>query len=203
MKKMKWRRFLGEIALCIGLVAAVAAYVVPVRAQNSLAGKMTRLHVLANSDSAEDQSLKLKVRDRILREAGYEYGSFTGQIDEQLLERLRSAAQDEVYRQGYRYPVSVSRQTMYFDTRHYEGFSLPAGQYDAVRVIIGEGAGQNWWCVLFPPLCLGAAEQDVSQVAQQAGLSDEDIALIREDGTGYIVRFRLAEAWGRLREWLS
>ena len=78
-----------------------------------------------------------------------------------------------------------------------------AGYYDAVRVVIGDGEGQNWWCVLFPPLCLGAAEQDIESVALGAGLTDEDVALIREDGTGYVVRFKLAELWGNVRHWIE
>ncbi len=204
---MKWktgcRAALPELALCIGLLTALAVYIVPVHAQEELAEKLTRLHVIAHSDSEEDQALKLMVRDRIVEEAGYEYGSFTGEIDEALLERLQRAAQEEVYKRGYRYPVTVTRENVFFDTRHYDGFSLPAGYYDAVRVVIGAGEGQNWWCVLFPPLCLGAAGQDIDAVAREAGLSDSDIALIREDGTGYVVRFKLAEVWGNLRHWLD
>lgn len=197
------RGALPEIALCIGLLTALCAYVVPVRAQEELAEKLTRLHVIANSDSDEDQTLKLAVRDRIVQEAGYEYGCFDGEIDNALLQRLQKTAQDEVLEQGYLYPVAVTRQTMFFDTRHYDGFSLPAGYYDAVRVVIGEGKGKNWWCVLFPPLCLGAAEQDIEEVARGAGLTEDDVALIREDGTGYVVRFKLAEAWGSLKHWFE
>ena len=194
---------LPEIALCIGLLTAVFFYAVPVYAQEQLADKLTRLHVIANSDSEADQALKLAVRDRIIEEAGYSYGCFEGEIDDGLLAQLQEAAQDEVVSRGFAYPVAVTRERMFFDTRHYDGFSLPAGYYDAVRVIIGAGEGQNWWCVLFPPLCLGAAGQDIEDVARGAGLTDEDIALIREDGTGYVVRFKLAELWGNVRRWIG
>ncbi len=91
---------------------------------------------------------------------------------------------------------------MYFDTRVYQGFSLPAGQYDAVRVIIGEGKGRNWWCVMFPPLCTGATRQEVEAIAQQAGLTDDEIGFIRGDGTKYVVRFKLTELWEKLKAWL-
>ena len=197
------RSALPELALCVGLLAALAVYIVPVHAQEELADKLTRLHVIAHSDSEEDQALKLQVRDRIIAEAGYAYGSFTGEIDDALLMRLQQAAQQEVYERGYRYPVAVTRENIFFDTRHYDGFSLPAGYYDAVRVVIGAGKGKNWWCVLFPPLCLGPAGEDIDAVAREAGLSDSDIALIREDGTGYVVRFKLAEVWGNVRHWLA
>ena len=197
------RSALPEIALCIGLLTAFFAYAVPVHAQEQLADKLTRLHVIAHSDSEEDQALKLKVRDRMIEEAGYAYGCFEGEIDDELLDRLQKAAQDEVLAQGFLYPVTVTRERMFFDTRHYDGFSLPAGYYDAVRVVIGDGAGQNWWCVIFPPLCLGAAEQDITSVARGAGLTDDEIALIREDGTGYVVRFKLAELWGNVRHWIE
>ena len=197
------RGALPEVALCIGLLAAVFAYAVPVSAQEQLADKLTRLHVIAHSDSEADQALKLAVRDRIIEVAGYEYGHFEGEIDDELLALLQKTAQEEVLAQGFLYPVTVTRERTFFDTRHYDGFSLPAGYYDAVRVVIGDGEGQNWWCVLFPPLCLGAAEQDIESVALGAGLTDEDVALIREDGTGYVVRFKLAELWGNVRHWIE
>ena len=207
---MRWERFKKsvrgarpELALLCGLLLALCVCLAPVRAQEGLADKLTRLHVVANSDSAADQSLKLRVRDRILREAGYQYGCFEGRVDDALLRRLQRAAQAEVSARGYGYPVTVTREKMFFDTRRYDGFSLPAGYYDAVRVVIGEGKGKNWWCVLFPPLCLGAAGQDITQAARGAGLTEDEIALIREDGTGYVVRFKLMEAWGSLRHWLD
>ena len=127
-----------------------------------------RLHILANSDSAADQSLKLAVRDEILRETG---GVFAQASTKQQAvsaasaakDRIRAAALRVVRQKGYSYSVTVQLVKMHFKTTRYErpagAVTLPAGEYDAVRVIIGEGAGHNWFCVLFPQLCLPAAEE--------------------------------------------
>ena len=103
----------------------------------------------------------------------------------------------EVFRNGYTYPVTVTRENCYFDTRVYETFSLPAGYYDAVRVVIGEGVGKNWWCVIYPPLCAGMCEQDWETVAREAGLTQDEIGLICEED-GYVIRFQLVDWWGKV-----
>lgn len=187
---MRFKRW--EIALAISLLVAVWMCIVPIRAQNRLADKIVRLHVLANSDAVEDQRLKLTVRDAVLQAA-----EGVGQIDDTLLYNLQEAAQRTVETEGYDYPVQVTREHCWFDTREYETFSLPAGYYDAVRVIIGEGAGRNWWCVIYPPLCTGVCEKDLADIGKEFSLSEEEISLICED-KGYIIRFRLADLWGKL-----
>ena len=181
-----------EIALAISLLVAVWICIVPIRAQNQLADKIVRLHVLANSDEVADQNLKLTVRDAVLQAA-----EGVGEIDDTLLYRLQEAAQRTVETEGYDYPVQVTREHCWFDTREYETFSLPAGYYDAVRVIIGEGAGRNWWCVIYPPLCTGVCEKDLADIGKEFSLSEEEISLICEE-KGYIIRFRLADLWGKL-----
>lgn len=187
---MRFKRW--EIALAISLLVAVWMCIVPIRAQNRLADKIVRLHVLANSDAVEDQRLKLTVRDAVLQAA-----EGVGQIDDTLLYRLQEEAQRTVETEGYDYPVQVTREHCWFDTREYETFSLPAGYYDAVRVIIGEGAGRNWWCVIYPPLCTGVCEKDLADIGKEFSLSEEEISLICEE-KGYIIRFRLADLWGKL-----
>ena len=112
-----------------------------------------RLHILANSDSADDQSLKLAVRDRILSETAslFENPLNLAQAEEAAkdsLAAIEAAARREIAIQGYDYPVRAEVVNMYFTTRQYESFTLPAGRYDAVRVEIGKAEGQNWWCVL-------------------------------------------------------
>ena len=89
-----------------------------------------------------------------------------------------------------------------FPEKDYDGFSLPAGEYLALRVVIGEGQGRNWWCVVFPPLCTAAAS-DLSRTALGAGLTEDDLSLITGDGDGYVLRFRSLELWERLRQWLG
>lgn len=190
---MKFRRW--ELVLAVTLLILMLMSVMPMQTQAELAGKMVRLHVIANSDSAEDQALKLAVRDRVLAEISPE----DTEISDALLERMRLTAQAELVRRGCTYPVRVLRTNMYFDTRHYDGFSLPAGNYDAVRVVIGAGAGKNWWCVLFPPLCAGVSEQELDCIAKEAGLTDEELAFIKGDGTVYVVKFKLVELLSRLR----
>lgn len=181
-----------EIALAASLLAAVLFCTFPAHAQAELAGKLTRLHVLANSDEPADQQLKLQVRDAVLAASEGE-----AELDEALLDKLQCAAQQTVERAGYDYPVRVSRERCYFDTRQYETFSLPAGYYDAVRVVIGEGAGKNWWCVIYPPLCAGVCEEDLEEIARKSGLSEEEISLICEE-KGYVLRFQLMDLWGKL-----
>ena len=187
---MRFKRW--EIALAISLLVAVWMCIVPIRAQNRLADKIVRLHVLANSDAVEDQRLKLTVRDAVLQAA-----EGVGEIDDTLLYKLQEEAQRIVETEGYDYPVQVTREHCWFDTREYETFSLPAGYYDAVRVIIGEGAGRNWWCVIYPPLCTGVCEKDLADIGKEFSLSEEEISLICEE-KGYIIRFRLADLWGKL-----
>ena len=187
MRLKRW-----EIALAVSLLVAVWMCIVPIRAQNRLAEKLVRLHVLANSDTVEDQNLKLTVRDAVLQAA-----EGARELDDTLLYKLQQAAQQAVENAGYDYTVQVTREYDWFDTREYETFSLPAGYYDAVRVIIGEGAGRNWWCVIYPPLCAGVCEEDLAEIGKAFSLSEEEISLICEE-KGYIIRFRLADLWGRL-----
>lgn len=186
MRLKRW-----EIALLASLLATLLVSAFPLGVQSELADKLTRLHVLANSDSPEDQTLKLQVRDAVLAASEGE-----PVLNEQLLQKLERAAQAEVTRRGYGYPVTVTREHCYFDTRVYETFSLPAGYYDAVRVVIGEGAGKNWWCVIYPPLCAGMCEQDWETVAREAGLTEDEIGLICEEN-GYVIRFQLIDWWGK------
>ena len=172
--------------------------------QRELAGDVIRLHVLANSDSQEDQALKLEVRDRVLTEAETVLAGVTDRdkAKDSLLESLQTlaaAGADTVARAGYSYPVTVSLEETWFPTKEYRDFSLPAGKYEALRVVIGEGGGQNWWCVVFPPLCLGAACEQVEATAAMAGLNEDEISLITGEDGGYVVKFKLLELWDEFK----
>ena len=186
---MKWKRW--EIALGIALSVGILC-AVPLQAQQQLAEKITRLHVLANSDAEYDQQLKLKVRDAVLQIAAVE-----NKPDEHVLAEMKLAAERVVAQEGYDYDVTVSRSTYYFDTREYETCSLPAGVYESVRVVIGAGEGKNWWCVVYPQLCAGMCEEELKEIAQEAGLTKKEIFLICEE-KGYIIRFKLADFWGKI-----
>lgn len=168
------------ISLAVGLVLSVALCCAQAYEQQELSAKLVRLHVLANSDSPEDQELKLKVRDAVLSNVG------EGRPTDGDLKAMERAAEKCIAENGYSYPVAVSFEHIYFDTRVYDGFALPAGYYDAVRVVIGEGEGHNWWCVVYPALCSGLAEGEEL-------LSDEELSYITLDGEKYVVRFKLQE----------
>lgn len=161
-----------------------------------------RFHILANSDSEEDQALKIKVRDHILEKADDMFKNADNKteavhITKTNLKKIIGDAQQYVYSMGYDYKVSGEIvQDMYFDTRQYDNFTLPAGRYDAFRIIIGEGEGHNWWCVMFPPMCFSMAE-DNSDLAQV--LTEEQMN-IAENQIGYEYKFKIVEIYNKLRE---
>ena len=150
-----------EIAALCGILLSIALSSLSVFADDceALHGEVLRLHIIANSDSPEDQALKLKVRDRILAETG-DLFSAEKNLDAAKrdaaasLDRLCRLAEDELSENGCDDPVFAEVCRMWFDTRFYGDYTLPAGTYDAVRLTIGKAEGKNWWCVLFPPLCL-------------------------------------------------
>ena len=161
---------------------------------NKIKSEVFRLHVIANSDSKEDQELKLRVRDAILKESEKLFSeSKTKESAEKAvcknLSLFLKTAEDTIKESGFDYNVCVSVGKSRFPTRTYSNFTLPAGEYDALRVVIGNGAGKNWWCVMFPPLCLPAAEgkEQLSDV-----LSGEELELIQSEPK-YEIRFWIVE----------
>ena len=193
----KLRRW--ELALLLGVAIAALIGVRLDGQQAALADRVVRLHVIPNSDAPEDQALKLEVRDRILAQA--ETFLSAGKTPDEAaallsahLPELANAGAEAVREAGYRYPVSVSLEDqVWFPTKQYDDFALPAGQYRALRVVIGEGAGQNWWCVVFPPLCLGSVTESTAQTAAEGGLDQDQIALITGENEGYVIKFKVLE----------
>jgi stage II sporulation protein R len=130
---------------------------------------LIRFHVLANSDAPEDQALKLKVRDRIIQEMNPKFAQSkslgeTRTIIEKNLENIEKIAREEMRKSGRTYSVKATLGDANFPTKNYGSITLPAGSYEALRVVIGKGEGANWWCVLFPPLCF---------IDMKNGLTDE------------------------------
>ena len=170
---------------------------------SAIRGKVLRLHVLANSDSAEDQALKLKVRDRILSESGQ---LFSNSPDKQLAveaarehtELLENQAVSEIRQNGRDYPAKAEVVNMYFTTREYEGFMLPAGYYDALRITIGAGKGKNWWCMIFPPLCVSAAT-DKKVLSDVLTVKEADIV----NGKKYKMKFKAVEIIEKIKSILK
>ena len=193
-----------ELALFLAFAAALLWGIRAVRTQQEISDKVVRLHVVANSDSEEDQALKLRVRDAILArttallEASADRSDAEGLIRGQLLE-LEELAKKEIAAAGYDYTVEAELTEMDFPTKEYESFTLPAGNYLALRVSIGEGKGQNWWCVVFPPLCTAAAAE-VPASALAAGFSQEEVRLITGEDEGYVLKFKTLEWLEALKE---
>lgn len=205
MKKSHFRYW--ELALLLALAVTILWGAASLGQQEELGRKVIRLHVIANSDSPEDQALKLRVRDRVLARAQeiLEQSADMEQAEQALtaaLPELTREARETLAAEGCAQPVQARLEPAEFPTKDYDGFSLPAGKYLALRVIIGQGAGQNWWCVVFPPLCTAAAS-DVPAVALDAGLTDQEVALITEADEGYILKFKSVELWQTLKAKLT
>ncbi len=196
------------VAIVILLIAMMALSFLPVHGERDIYDTVVRLHVLANSDSEEDQALKLRVRDTVLAAAAPYLEGCATQADavEALtahLPDLEAAALAVIESEGYDYPVTVLLGEEDYPTRTYESCAFPAGTYVSLRVLIGEGEGQNWWCCLFPPLCLSAAtaKSDNEEAFIQVGLTKDQYGIITETGkTKYKVRFKLLEV---IEDWFG
>ena len=157
-----------------------------------------RLHIRANSDSEFDQELKLKVRDRILNDTGdmfYSVMTYEEAVEKtnEALPKIIESAKDEIKNQGYDYEVKANLDYSYFGTRHYDGYTLPAGNYMALNLEIGEGKGQNWWCVMFPSICLSSATKLDDKL-------DKDEIEVITDYSGYKVQFKLVELYENIKQ---
>ncbi len=174
--------------------------ILPVHGESELYSNVLRLHVLANSDSEEDQALKLEVRDAVLAASEPLLANCTSRkeaiaIVSDNLSLLQSAAEEVIASHERQDPIRIELGEEVYPTRDYESFCFPSGSYVSLRVLIGEGEGRNWWCVLFPPMCLSAASAKNNEDAYIAvGLTGEQYRLITEtDSPAYTVRFRILE----------
>ena len=196
------------VAIVILLVVLMALSFLPVHGEEEIYDTVVRLHVLANSDSEEDQALKLKVRDAVLSTAApYLEGCTTQEeaisVLNTRLTDLEAAAAEVISEEGFHYPVTVLLGEEDYPTRTYESCAFPAGTYVSLRVCIGDAEGQNWWCCLFPPLCLSAvtAKADNENAFIQVGLTKDQYGIITETGkTQYKVRFKILEV---IQGWLK
>lgn len=186
-----------ELALLLGVCMAALFGTRLSGQQNALSEKLVRLHVIGADNSLEEQAVKLRVRDAVLAAAepllAESQGAGVAQaVLETHLEVLAQAGAEAADGR----PVTASlEENVWFPTRNYAGFSLPAGTYTALRVTVGEGNGRNWWCVVFPPLCTEAVSD---HAAQAAGLTAGQVKLITEADEGYELRFRTLELWDTL-----
>ena len=197
----KLRRWEAALFLAFGLTLTAGVWANA--SESALADRVLRLHVIANSDDHSDQARKLLVRDAVLAQASQILEGVEGREEAEAalaphLDELAQAGADALARTGRSEPVAVALADQWFPTKEYDGFSLPAGQYRALRVVIGEGRGQNWWCVVFPPLCLASVAEESVESAAAGVLSEDQIALITGQDGGYVLKFRLIEWWQEL-----
>lgn len=188
MMRVKCRPIELALALCMAFLFAYAAWV-SLR-QQTLADDLLRLHVIANSDSVQDQQVKLLVRDRVLEVtepllAEADDQDEVRRILSEHLQQITDAAQQVLTDQGMPYQLSAQMATEYYPTRAYDTFSLPAGQYTGLKIRLGAASGHNWWCVVFPPLCTDAAQAPHDKLCEQTTF-----------------RFKTADLIGQAQAWL-
>lgn len=167
---------ISKLIISMGLAIAVAVTSVAVpfnRKCENIRNSVFRLHIIANSDSEVDQAMKLKVRDGMLDLAENLFKDAADHIEakeiaEQNIGLLKQNAIETLAKNGCSEDVSVTVGKAWFGTREYDDFTLPAGEYDALRIVIGEGEGKNWWCVMFPAVCLPAAKGDIEDALDSA-----------------------------------
>ncbi len=174
--------------------------------QRQLASKTVRLHVVANSDSEEDQAQKLRVRDAVLNcvdrlTADCRNAAEAQQMISAHLDEIVRAAREILRAEGACCGIEASVRLEEFETRRYDTFTLPAGEYPTLRINIGKAAGHNWWCVVFPSLCTAATADEFSACAQAGGYDREETAFIRGGEDEYELRFKTLEWLQKLRDW--
>ena len=177
------------------LICTLAIAVLPLSGEEGVYEDVIRLHILANSDSPEDQADKLAVRDEILRIYGSALTNCVSREEaeahlEPLTEDICTLAQEVLASRGRCAPVRVTLTEEWYPTRDYDTFSLPSGTYLSLRVLIGNAQGQNWWCVMYPPMCLGVATDGEVPL----GMTNSEYGLMTENGGGkYTIKFRVLE----------
>lgn len=199
------KKFINYSRICLILIFLLFIYIIfcaqsySNAVSSELSNSVFRLHVLANSDSEEDQQLKLKVRDALLSymntlSSNCNTKEEAIQIATQHQNEFQTIAENVIVENGYNYPVQIKINNFYFPTKSYGDISLPAGYYDALRVEIGEAKGHNWWCVMFPPLCFvdisSGVVPDESKEFLENNLSEEEFALISENDNNTEIQFK-------------
>lgn len=187
------------LALCITVLMASYSDSVQADLQNNL----VRLHIIANSDTDADQAVKLKVRDAVLKRAMElsENGS-DGII--QNLNEIEKTAQNVLYENGFNYEAKAQYGKFAFPEKSYKSITLPAGDYYGVRIVLGEGIGQNWWCVMYPPLCFNENNEvklsEKSESLLRENLDENTYDIITEKNGEIVVKFKVVEIFQELKQ---
>lgn len=183
------------IFLCALLV--VVSITPTITMSESISQKVFRLHILANSDSDEDQQLKLRVRDKILQESEKMFSSCNSvdeaiNISRESIDKLKNISRQVIAYYNYDYDVRVYVTKEYFETREYDNFTLPAGIYDCLKIEIGQGKGHNWWCVMYPSVCISGCTDDFDST-----LTEDEKRLIESDN--YVIKFKVVEIYEKIK----
>lgn len=193
-----------RLSLIFGLISAIFLSFADFSAGcEDLRQNVLRLHIIANSDSAADQALKLKIRDRIIESSPDIFAS-SEEVDDAIavaqnnLPYFEKIANEVIAEENFDYTASVSLAECYFETRVYDDFTLPAGNYESLIITLGKGEGKNWWCVIFPEICLPAA----SKASLDDTVNDKGTK-IAEEPNRYILRFRVVEIYEQIKNWLK
>lgn len=184
-----------EISMVVSIVISitVSCLINLKSTYDSLQENVLRMHILANSDNDEDQALKLKVRDALLNNTELIFGDCAN-IDEaennvsQKLDLIQSIANEVVTQNGYSYPINVELVNMEFDDRTYDNFTMPSGLYDAIRITIGKAEGHNWWCVMYPPMCINAVS-----IGESTSYFNNDTMNLLENHNKYKLKLKCLE----------
>lgn len=192
-------------SMCIAFVVSLLFSLVPFEGEcREISDKVFRIHILANSDSEEDQKLKLQVRDAILKKSEELFSDAQDKeqakkLAQENIDLLTQTAQNTVYEQGYAYPVTASIKNMYFTTRYYGDVTMPSGVYDALQIRIGDADGKNWWCVMYPSLCLSLADEESSLKEE---LTPSQYSIVTSDGK-FELRFKAVEIFNKFIDLFS
>lgn len=183
-------------SLCVAFILSLLISVLPFEAScQELRKDIFRLHILANSDSTEDQNLKLQVRDEVLKYTESLYENSNSKLEaEQLtsenLQSIANIAKRVIVNNGYGYEVTCQIADVYFDTRTYENVTMPSGTYRALQIKIGKAEGKNWWCVMYPSLCVGSC---TNYNALEEKLSERECDTLINEKTQY--KFKIVELY--------
>lgn len=184
-------------SIFLSLLILVGCFSADIQTSENISNKVLRFHILANSDSTTDQELKLKVRDEILNYSSELFNNCKTvedaiEVTKTNIDNFNQVAQKVIASNGYDYSVDTFVVKEYFGTRQYDNYTLPAGIYDSLKIVIGEGEGHNWWCVMFPTVCISSSVDDFG-----SHLTDEEKSLI--DNDKYIVRFKAIEMYEKIK----
>ena len=188
-----------ETGVIFGLICAIILSVANFNAGcEDLRGGVLRLHIIANSDSEGDQNLKLKVRDEILENSGCLFDNADNLESaivcaEENIGVVTEIANRVCAENGVEYEAETRVGTSYFNTREYEDFTLPAGEYTSLIVTLGEAEGKNWWCVVYPAVCIPSASADLSESVGKSGTK------IAKNPSRYVMRFKIVEWYENIR----